>query len=447
MKKFYLLLCLAIILFYLLAIEHNSIAQKRTNLKLLGIIEQGGFLPKLIPPEDMTEIEKAVAKTFVKTYPGGNKREAYSKNGEYKILKSPHPKYVGDEKAEMAPIISTLVDKNGNILWRGETDEDVFISNNGRNFVSGNLTYGVGIKFYDISFPKPIKSYDIGFDGGAFSDDGRYFIAWAKDLYLFEADGDLLWKKEFTFHGTKKAIISSQGSFIMINDKPAEQPEQVKQSKRPFEDEKPSFPIPIERINKIMRVKILREQGRFVEADSLEKELSKLPPTEKIEPKNIKRRTPIKLPRNEQCTLTILRNNGTLQVISLKEPRIQEMAFSPDEKYAVVGCNNRALLFETATGNLLWEYECERTNVVPYIYFIDISDKYIALSGKYFPILGKTYDAKNPQFLYLINYSGEKIAQLGINDTGIPPLVISKGGKYIVVRSSKSGKIHILEKK
>jgi len=94
---------------HLLTIEHSSIAQKRTNLKLLGTVEQHGSFSGLIPSEDLPEVEKAVAKTFVKIHPGSDKRVAYSKNGEYKILKSPHPKYVGDEKAEGAPIISTLV--------------------------------------------------------------------------------------------------------------------------------------------------------------------------------------------------------------------------------------------------------------------------------------------------------------------------------------------------
>ncbi|MCK4328819.1 PQQ-like beta-propeller repeat protein [candidate division WOR-3 bacterium] len=399
------------------------------SLELLDTIEDVEELSKIVPEENFLNIQKAVANTFVKAHPGGTNTVSYSRSGEYKIIKSYLPDF-DYLKSDVAPIIATLIDKTGKEIWKGEAYLDIFISNNGRNFVS----IGLGsIYFYDISLLQPIKTWKINFSGGWFSDNGEHFLAWSsKDLSLFTANGKLLWKREFTRHGGKKAIISSQGSYIAINDKPSQLKSKINDKSEEIEKcQEAEMDEISERIKDI-----LKNEGNSKDTES-ERYKSK----EQLAMGS----QPIKLPPSNESHFTLLWKDGTIiKEILVNLPYVHMMAFSPDNgKYIAIGSGNRLLFFDTKRGELLWKYEVGQLNY--WISDISMNRGTIALGVIiYDPVKGGPSQSQ----IELINLQGRKNSKIAVPSLKnlLPRTcsIFSENGKYLVCRTPDE-KISIFE--
>jgi len=380
-----------------LSVSAEESLEQRVSLQLLGTVKGDAQLAGLVPPEEIAKVQRVVAYTFVKAYPGGDNKIAYAKSGYFKVLKTYLPEF-DYLKSDVAPIIATLVDKDGKERWKGQMYSDIFVSCNGHNLVS----MGLGtIDFFDISSLRPLKTYRLNVDGGAFSGDGRFFIAWGKNLYLFTAEGEIFWEKNFARHGGKNVVISSKGSYILINDALSNLGGQV-QSKK-VENEKQGQGIP-----------------------------------------HVIRAKPIKIPSSPGSYFTLLRNDGSIiKEVQTDLPFVHIMAFSPDDgKYGAVVSNNRLLFFESETGNILWEYEVGEKG--HWIEPIGVSE-----NGEY-TIIGVSYSVINeptlPDRYELINAQGRKVAQIEVDCLG-HQIAFSEGGKYLVARNRTLGKIQIFEVK
>jgi len=405
----------------------DETSEPKVSLQLLGTAKGDAQLAGLIPPEEIVKVQKVVAYTFVKASPGGDNKITYAKSGYFKVLKAYLPEF-DYLKSDVAPVIATLVDKDGKERWKGQMYSDIYVSSNGRNLVS--VGWGT-LDFFDITSRRPIKTYSLNVDGGAFSDDGRFFIAWGKNLYLFTADGEIRWEKSLSMHGGKNAVISSEGSYILINDalsKPNVKREQPERSDQ--RDKNPPGKVS-------QKIRAILGGQRQSKKEEKEKQAQGIIP-------HVIGARPIKMPSSTGSHFTLLRNDGSV----IKEfytdlPFVHVIAFSPDDgKYGAVASNNRVLFFESETGNILWEYEVGK--IGHWIEPIGVSE-----NGEY-TIIGVSYSVINeptfPDRYELINVQGKKVAQIEVDHLG-HQITFSEGGKYIVARNGSLGKIQIFEVK
>ncbi|UCE20112.1 MAG: hypothetical protein JSV84_07160 [Gemmatimonadota bacterium] len=392
-KKFILGVCFCLIVFIPFILKDVSFAPGKVSLELLEISEESGPFPKVLTNDEMPKIQGALAKTFMEFHPGGDNRQAFSTNGHYKAIKSYYPKHPGaGEKEGEWGVLSSLLNKDEREIWKGETEDAIYISNNGQNFVSTNSNFGQRLDFYAIESLEPINTYEMHLSGGHFSDDGGTFLAWSKDLHLFTSEGQLLWKREFSRHSDKKAIISSAGSYISINDR-------------------------------LTRPKAKKEQTEKI-------------PSEVGEVRAIPMKGTVEITPSNEAYLTLLRKDGSiLREMLCHISHAHEMAFSPyDGEYLIVGGMNKLLFFETETASLLWERE-----VGPPYYWISsvaLSAEYIAASIiEYHPTRGGPVTYR----FVLFDLQGQEVDAIEMEapEDILPENYIhfSERGEYIICRA------------
>ncbi len=368
---------------------------KTATIELLASSENFESFRSKVSTEDFAQINKAGYTTMVTRKPGGDKIQdkyvSFSLSGEYRVEKEIH---TTDKSIDY--VISTLYDNQGNRIWEGKTGYYVFVSNNGRNLVSQSHE-GYELAFYDISSSDPVAQYSGEWSSCAFSDNGSHFIGCTlKNLYLFRADGELLWNKEFERHGGHKAIISSEGSYILINDRLAPD----------FEGKDPVGKDKYSRTNDDNSVKLQ-------------------PATEKaVNPRFI----------FDESYLSLFRNDGSIiKEMSVPLYATQVMTFSLDDgNYAAVAGGNKMIFIETLTGKVLWSYEAGEKGY--WIEPVAVSD-----GGQLIAIgVAKATGEKplNARF-EILNLNGEKIGHLSSELR--PPITFTKDTRYLVSQFSHHG--------
>ena len=205
-----------------------------------------------------------------------------------------------------------------------------------------------------------------------------------------------MWSQKLERHGGHKAIISSEGSYILINDRLV-----------PERDEHDS-----------------NDKDKF----QLDGELK----TDRLQTISKKPVRP-QFQLNESY-LTILRNDGSvINEVSVPLYAIQVMTISSDDgQYVAVAGGNKLIFLETATGNVLWIYEVgEKGHWIEPV-AVSTGGQLIAIG-----VVNVTgIEPENPRF-ELLNCDGQKIGQMSSEMR--PPIVFTGDSRYLVSHFSYNG--------
>jgi hypothetical protein len=301
-------------------------------LLLVGKADDLDGLMPFVPEEHQQEIRSAAAKAIASTkMHGGDWRVSYSKNGRYRLDKTA---LSGSIKDEIAFVSGRLFDEDGvEIAQWPRMYKNVFISNNGRNLVAAEMTWGTGFDFYDRDHMEPIRSIKRYIGDGQFSADGRFFVALSAGVSLFTAEGELLWNRS-TKGGGMVFISLDGGCVVLSNGRPAKGDEPPPVT---TEHEEPGDPGP----------KVIRYDN-----------LGQVNPQEGLEPRSkmfgLPERKPVHLSPGSATPVTAFSADGeVLLEYDTHLYRIDEVTFADDgRQFAVVG-TNEILLFGSDSGALL----------------------------------------------------------------------------------------------
>jgi hypothetical protein len=370
------------------------------SITVLGTFEEGRPYRNAVPEADYEQIKKAAFNVQTSFRREGDAFISYSRNGDYKIEKIASAGADGRDH-----VITTLFGRDGRSIWEGETGFHVIVSNNGRNLVSSSLDY-VGLTFYDTGSSEPLLTYPGEWRTMSFSYDGRSVIATTRQhLHLFTADGVLLWKMKFRRHGGLGAVISRDGSYILVNDRVAP-PNGEKQP-----DSGTGEPD--------------REQKR--KPGQKEFRGLKAPPVH-VEPKT-------------ECSATLLRNDGSvIREISLPFAHPHYMCFSPDAGgYAAIAGGEKIAFIDSDSGEIIWIYTVGEPG-----YWIGP----IAVSaGGGYVVIGAAdgrSDSSADMRYELLDMGGERIGRIATEYTG-NGITFSEDSRYLVVWNNGLKILKIME--
>ena len=385
--------------------NHTACSEIKRNkphasITMLGTFEEGQSYRNAVPEADYKQIRKAAFNVQTSFRREGDTFISYSHNGDYKIEKTVSTGADGSDR-----VITTLFDRGARRIWEGETGFNVIVSNNGRNLVSSSLD-NVGLTFHDTGFSAPLVTYPGEWRIMRFSDDGRFLIATTrKHLYLFTADGVALWDAEFRRHGGLDAIISRDGSYILVNDRIA----QPTGERHPG----PETGEPEEKQEK--------------EAGPVEFRGMKAPP--------------VRLGPESECSATLLRNDGSVVrqiALSLSHPHY--LCFSPDDgTYAAIAGGEKIAFIDSESGEIIWIYTVGEPGY--WIGPIAVSEggRYLAMGAAD----GRSESSPDMRFV-LLDMGGDKIGQIETEYTG-NGIAFSEDARYLVVWNNGLERLKIME--
>lgn len=303
------------------------------ELVLVGDAPDVAGITELVPEEDREQVRSAAARAIAKTkMHGGDWEVSYSKNGKYRLEKTP---IAGGPKDEIVFCETVLFDDAGREISRWpRMYKSVFVSNTGRNLVAAEMLWGTGFEFYDLDHAEPVKSYKRHIGDGQFSDDGKYFVALSAGVALFTAEGDLLWRKRIQGYGGTMVFISPDGGCVVVTDA------------RPGREGKSAPPRREHGESKDLTPRILdyRNRGKVSPEEEPDQEPGsfKLPERQRVRPS-----------RESPTPITAFSNGGdVLFEYDTHLYRIDEVTFTGDGRlFAVVG-TNEFLVFESDSGAL-----------------------------------------------------------------------------------------------
>lgn len=307
------------------SVAKDAEESRNITIRIIGESPDYESLQKMVPSGLASEIGR-LSRGVASGFPGAMGRGSWhSNNGEFALQCD----YEAGPKHDRELFSSTLSDDSGRLLWKGPAMSDMMISNNGRNLVGWGED-GYGLAFYDIQNSEPVKCYGGEWGGKVFSYDGNYLVASSvKNVSLFSAQGDSIWSKRFTRFGGTKAIISSNGSYVLVNDR-------IEVGYQPKTRAIPKGP------SKITRPSDERfDAKKEFPTTALLKDIEIEPPKEAF--------------------FTLVRTDGSIVAEnSVPCPYIHYMTFSPnDGEYGMVAGPERLVFFRTEPFEVLWTYEQE----------------------------------------------------------------------------------------
>jgi hypothetical protein len=238
-----LALCLLVVIALACGTAEDSASESSPGFELVLVGEADDLdgLMLLVPEEHQQEIRSAAAKATARTkMHGGDWWVSYSKNGRYRLEKTPLPASIKDE---IGFVSGVLFDEDGMEIARWpRMYKHVFVSNTGRNLVAAEMMWGTAFDFYDRDHMEPIKSIKQHFFGGQFSDDGRFFFALSAGISLFTAQGELLSRR--SIEGTGTVFISPNGGCLVLSNwRPAKGDEPPPVRIKPEESSDPGLKV------------------------------------------------------------------------------------------------------------------------------------------------------------------------------------------------------------
>jgi hypothetical protein len=302
------------------------------ELVLVGEADDLDGLMPLIPEEYQQAIRSAAAKATATTkMHGGDWEVSYSRNGRYRLHKTPLPASMKDE---IGFVSGVLFDEGGREIARWpRMYKNVFVSNTGRNLVAAEMTWGTGFDFYTPDFVEPTSSFKQHISDGQFSDDGRFFVALSAGIALFTAEGELLWRRG-TEGGGMVFISPDGGCVVLSNGRPAsgDEPPPVSTGHGESGDPDPKIIDYRDREHTCLQERVDQEQ-----------DISRSPERQRLQ-----------VPERSTNPITVFTKSGdVLSVYATDLYRIDQVAFTNDGKeFAVIG-TNEFLLFESESGALL----------------------------------------------------------------------------------------------
>jgi hypothetical protein len=377
-------------------------------MALVGEADDLEGLVLLVPEEHQQEIRSAAAKAIARTkMHGGDWEVSYSRNGKYRLDKTPVPASMKDE---IGFVRSVLFDEDGReIAQWPRMYKNVFVSNTGRNLVAAEMTWGTGFDFYDRYHVEPIRSFNRYIGDGQFSDDGRFFVALSAGISLFTAEGELLWSRS-TEGGGMVFISPDGGCVVLSNGRPArgDEPPPVR-----TKHGEPSDPGP-----------------RMIDYGNLEQAQSQEGRDQEPVTSELTERQPVHLPPESATPVTAFSTIGeVLLEYDTRLYRIDEVTFADDSRqFAVVG-TNEILLFGSSSGALL-----KRLAVGPA--WDDIAKVAFSPDGRYLVAAVTRYPTtKDPSGTTAHRYElwdlqGEMITVMEVDEPGTP--AFSGDGRYVV---------------
>ncbi|MFH1220596.1 MAG: hypothetical protein V1694_09110 [Candidatus Eisenbacteria bacterium] len=375
---------------------------------LVGEADDLDGLMLLVPEEHQQEIRSAAAKAIASAkMHGGDWEVSYSKNGRYRLDKTPLPASIKDE---IGFVRGVLFDEDGREIARWpRMYKNVFVSNTGRNLVAAEMTWGTAFDFYDRDHMEPISSFKWHIGDGQFSDDGRFFVALSAGIALFTAEGELLWRRG-TEGGGMVFISPDGGCVVLSNGRPArgDEPPPVRTEHGESADPGP----------KVIDYRNVEQAHRQEERDQ-EPGTFKLPERQRVH-----------VPQRSTNPITVFANNGDVQsVYDSHLYRIDEVTFADDGKqFAVVG-TNEFLLFESDSGALL-----KRIAVGPP--WDDIAKVAFSPDGRYLVASVTRYPtttgpSRTRAHRYeLWDLQGDMKMEMEVDELGTP--AFSEDGRYVV---------------
>jgi hypothetical protein len=362
----------------------------------------------LVPEEHHQEIRSAAAEAIARAkMHGGDWEVSYSKNGRYRLDKTPLPASIKDE---IGFVSGVLFDERGREIARWpRMYKNAFVSNTGRNLVAAEMTWGTAFDFYDRDHIEPIRSFKRYIGDGQFSDDGRFFVAFSAGISLFTAKGELLWRR--STEGGGRVDISPDGECVVLSyGRPAKGDESPPVRAKHKE---PGDPGP-----KVIDYQNLEEAHRQQGRDQ-EPGMFKLPERQRVHP-----------PQRSTNPITVFANNGDVK--SEYEShlyRIDEVIFSDDGKqFAVVG-TNEFLLFESDSGALL-----KRIAVGPP--WDDIAKVAFSPDGRYLVAAVTRYPTTTDRSRTTVHryelWDLQRDTKVEMEADGLGALAFSEDGQYVV---------------
>lgn len=377
------------------------------ELVLVGEADDLEGLMLLVPEEHQQEIRSAAVKAIARTkMHGGNWEVSYSKNGRYRLDKTPLPASI---KAEIGFVSGMLFDEDEREIARWpRMYKNVFVSNTGRNLVAAEMTWGTAFDFYDRDHMEPVRSFKRYIGDGQFSDDGRFFVALSAGISLFTAEGELLWRRS-TEGGGMVFISPDGGCVVLSNGRPArgDEPPPVRTKHGESSDPGP----------KVIDYGNL-EQAHPQEGRDQEPNTFKLP-----------ERLPLPSPESATPVTAFSTSGEVLLEYDTCLYRIDEVTFADDGKqFAVVG-TNELLLFGSNSGALL-----KRIAVGPP--WDDIAKVAFSPDGRYLVAAVTRYPTtKDPSRPTAHRYElwdlqGDMRMEMEVDELGAP--AFSEDGRYVV---------------
>lgn len=403
--------------------QHVKGMGKRTSkvtVSYLGSVPMEASLVDLGLKKDKTTIELKERWLDSQTDPHAYDRIAVSPNGKFHVRKT----FPAGEKHE-GGVIATFIDSNGAEIWSSEVGEDILVSNNGKNIVAFSSAFGTGnLTLYDVRGSTEPIAVIANYGVNTFTENGDYFMSSGSKIALYTADGHLLWEKDSGARGVGRVAISSNANSIVVSSKMLLEESEAKTTvKRPVDAEP--------------RKAISPEQ---VGASKEKTERKKTPVTEKDEEEGqSKSEQSISQKRVRKTYLNFFKGDGTLITrVSVPYRMAQNLVISGDGRYTAMSCDSTLLFFQNDTGALLWKYEFP--NAYWFVISIDISDRYDLIALGINSNLG---DRLSPRYLYLVNKTGEKIADFKLENPLIPqisPIVTFSGDEQYVLAGTRRNK-------
>lgn len=408
-----LALCLLVVIVLACGTAEDSASESSPALELVLVGEADDLdgLMLLVPEGHQQEIRSAAARAIARTkMHGGNWEVSYSKNGRYRLDKTPLPASI---KQEIGFVSGILFDEDEREIARlPRMYKNVFVSNTGLNLVAAEMTWGTAFDFYDRDHMEPISSFKRYIGDGQFSDDGRFFVALSAGVSLFTAEGEFLWRR--STQGGGMVFISPDGECVVLsNGRPArgDEPPPVRTKQGESSDPGP----------KVIDYRNL-EQAHGREGRDQEPGTFKLP-----------ERLPLPSPESATPVTAFSTSGEVLLEYDTCLYRIDEVTFADDGKqFAVVG-TNEFLLFESDSGALL-----KRIAVGPP--WDDIAKVAFSPDGRYLVAAVTRYPtttdpSRTAAHRYeLWDLQGDMRMDMEVDELGAP--AFSEDGRYVVCQEA-----------